>query len=443
MEETIKLIENNEISFLELNNTSINTNLGAKDKIEENKKIEKIKNLRREIYILEDKIKFYDLEVRSMQNLDDEKKRNFDMKSFQQNFEKDIEDVKEKEVIWRRDQFLRIKKFEDEQERVKEKLLEKLEHEEMEKNQKKQEKYMEQLEKLKQKNEALIENKEIYRERNKESIPMKSSKLVYRVAEENFKQKELIEKEEYKIKMTEELAKVKNLKRRINLEEIEEYKKSYDEKQKKIKYEAEKERLLKKEELIKKNLLLPKSDTKLYEKISEEEKKIRIIKEKEKMDRVYAAMKIKQFSKIVQKTIVPKIDEVKKNELQEKISKSQQIRPERIGKSKTERIILKKPDPDKQRKYKWELKLDPIDKVDNNKKNKKKEYKLDYNNTYCNDENEILESASRIERGKSMSQKKRPREKNPDYLTNIRKEREKTEDNDEQEESKKLKFLIN
>ena len=122
---------------------------------------------------------------------------------------------------------------------------------------------------------------ELYKERKKDlkENPIDSTKLVYKINQENFKQKEKIEKDEYKGKMTEELAKIKIMKRRINLEEIEEYTKTHDEKQKKKKYEAGKEKLLKNEEMMKKSLL-PKCETKLYEQISEEEKKIRIIKEK-------------------------------------------------------------------------------------------------------------------------------------------------------------------
>jgi hypothetical protein len=469
LEETIHLLENNDFSLLDIHNNSITINnnslTGGKDKIEEIKKNEKLKNLRKEISILEDKIKFIDVEIRTMQNIEQEKKRNFDIKNFQQNFEKDKKEVEEKEIIWRRDQILRIKKFEVEQERIKEKFLEKLENEEMENNQKKQDKYLEQLEKLKQKNEALRESKEVYQERLRESKenPIDLTKLIYKLNEENFKQKEKLEKEEYKTKMIEELAKLKNIKKRISLKEIEEYKKNYEETQKKRQYEVEKEKLLKKEELMKKNALLPKSNSKLYGKIAEEEKKIRIIKEKEKMDKVYTAMKIKQFSKIVLKTIVPKIDEEKRTELQEKISKSQQIRPEKIGKSKSERIILKKPDPDKPNKYKWEPKLDPIDEINNsnNYKNKnrnnnninnnnKERNKSVYFNTYGNEENinsnlnelnsDTISKYKAIERGKSTSPKRIPLLKNPDYLTNKRKEREKINQENEDEESKNINF---
>jgi hypothetical protein len=349
----------------------------------------------------------------------------------------------------------------------------------MENNQKKQEKYFEQLEKLKQKNEALKESKELYIERIRESKenPIDSSKLIYKLNEENFRQKEQIKKDEYKTKMTEELAKVKNIKRRITLTEIEEYKNNYDEDQKKRRYEAEKEKLLKKEELIKKNALLPKSNTKLYEKIADEENKIRIIKDKQRMDKVYSAMKIKQFSKIVLKTIIPKIDENKRNELQEKISKSQQIRPQKLGKSKTERIILKKPDPDKPKKYKWEPKLDPIEEMSNNNFNnnnkRRKDYDIysdnnlnnNYKGYYNTDINQEYENENKnkekdkdkdedkqyqnnygkykgIERGRSANTKRIiPLIKNPDYLTNLRKEREKERNKEENEngddESKK------
>jgi hypothetical protein len=450
IEETIKLLELNDnsinISRMELNNSLNNNGLGSrKDIIEENLKKNKIKSLKKEINILEEKIKFIDLEIISTQKIEEEKKRKFDMKNFLENFEKDKKEVEEKELIWKRDHMIRIKKFELEQERMKEKLREKLENEDLENNQKKQDKYLEQLEKLKAKTEAMRESIELLKERKQESKAhqINSKNLTYKINEEKLKKKENEEKDQYKQKMIEELSKIHQFKKRLALEEIEKNKKLHDDKFKARKYEKQKEDLLKKEELIKQNSQMPRGETKMYKKVSTEDKKIRIKKTQEKMDKVYTAMKVKQFSKIVLTSIIPKIDEEKRNELQELISKSQYIRPSKLGKSSThsERVILKKPDPESRKKYKWDLKLDPIDEIIEpkyKKRNKRvfsqiennySDLENDNDNEYenHNNNNDNLLGKFDLERLKSASPKRIPMIKAPDYLTSIRKQKEEKE----------------
>jgi hypothetical protein len=450
IEETIKLLELNEnslsinISRIELNNGLNNNGLGSrKDLIEENLKKNKIKKSKKEINILEEKIKFIDLEIISTQKIEEEKKRKFDMKNFLENFEKDKKEVEEKEQIWKRDHLIRIKKFELEQERMKEKLREKIENEELENNQRKQDKYLEQLEKLKAKTEAMRESIELLKERNQEAKahPINSKNLTYKMNEEKLKKKENEEKEQYKQKMVEELSKIHQFKKRLTIEEIEKNKKLHDEKFKARKYEKEKEFLLKKEELIKQNSQMPKGETSMYKKVSCEDKKIRIKKTQEKMDKVYNTMKIKQFSKIVLTSIIPKIDEEKRNELQEKVSRSQIIRPSKLGKSTThsERVILKKADPENRKKYKWDLKLDPIDEIvePKNKKRKRRVFsQIENNYNYSDNENDNNNNDNinenplgkfDLERLKSASPKRMPMVKAPDYLTSIRKQKEEKE----------------
>ncbi len=424
LEENIKLIENNDLSKLDLNN-SINANLSFKEIVDENIKRSKIKDIKNAKYLLEDKLNYLDTQIKELLNIDENTTKKFDVKSYLENFEKDLKEAELREQKWKRDQIQRIKKFEDEQQRIQEKLKEKAEQEEIFYLQKKQEVYQKQLEKIKNKSNNIKDDMNKLNEKKDEwkSNPIDEKQYLFKIVDVNYKKKEIEEREEFKNKMVSELAKKKILFKPLEKGELEEYQKKFEEEKKKKNYEKEKERLLKKEELMKRNLELPKSDTKIYEKIVEEEKKLRENREKEKLDRVYNAMKIKQFSKVVLKNMVPKLDEDKKQELQELIKKSINIRPEKLTKSKHERIILKRPDPEKPKKYNWELKLEDLDEKDKNKNIIKYQARslskinIDKDNL---EENNEKNSVSRI---KSSGKKVSALMKNPDYLTIQRNEK--------------------
>ena len=83
------------------------------------------------------------------------------------------------------------------------------------------------------------------------------------------------------------VAKIKQNFIPIRKEQIEEFKRNYEEQRQNLLYEKEKERLLKQEEIIQRNLTLPKAETQVHQKIIEERKIIRENKEKEKMDKIY------------------------------------------------------------------------------------------------------------------------------------------------------------
>jgi len=424
LEENIKLIENNDISKIDLNN-SINGILLSKELVDENIKRAKIKELKTNKFFLEEKAYYLETQINELIHDEDKFTKKFDAKVYLENFEKEKKEAEIREHKWRKDQIQRAKKFEEEQLRIQERIREKAESDELYYMQKKQETYQKHLEKIKNKSNVIKEDMNKLNEKKDEwkSNPIDDKQYLFKVAEENFKRKELEEKEEVKNKMVAELAKKKILSKPFEKGELEEYQKKFQEEKNKKNYEKEKERLLKKEELMKKNAEIPKPDTKVYEKIVEEEKKLRENREKEKLDRVYNAMKIKQYSKVVLKSLVPKIDEEKKQDLLERINKQAQSRPEKLTKSKHERIILRKPDPDKPKKYNWELKLESVD--EGGKNNKKIRRMNSHNFSKTSHEMEELEYGNDSQnlsgiRKSSEKGKKVPMTKPPDYLTELR-----------------------
>jgi len=341
----------------------------------------------------------------------DNKAKKFDVKVYLENFEKDIKEAELREFKWKKDQIQRAKKFEEDQQRIQERIKEKAESEEIFYVQKKQDAYNKHLEKIKNKSNLIKEDMVKLNELKEEwkTSQVEDKQYLFKILEDNFKKKETEEKEEHRIKMVEELAKKKILFKPVDKCELEDFKKKFEEEKKKKNYEKDKERLLKKEELIKRNSELPKGDTKVYEKIVEEEKKIRENVAKDKLDKVYNAMKIKQFAKVVLKNMVPKIDEEKKQEIAERIKKEAQIRPEKLTKSKHERIILKKPDLDNpNKKYTWERKL----------------HARSLSKTSEEKESSFMRERELKDNENSNRKLKRdPLAKNPDYLTMIREEK--------------------
>ena len=423
-EENIKLIENNDISKIDLNN-SINGIINARELIDENIKRAKIKEIKTAKYLLEDKLSYLESQIKDLLLEDENKAKKFDVKVYLENFEKDKKEAELREHKWKKDQIQRARKFEKEQHRLQEKVKEKAESEEMYYLQKKQETYQKHLKEIKNKSNLIKEDINKLSELKEESraSPVEEKQYLFKIVEENYKNKEMEEKEELKNKMVVELAKKKILFKPLEKGELDEYQKKSEEERKKKLYEKEKERLLKKEELMKKNSELPKSDTKIYEKVVEEEKKHRENREKEKLDKVYNAMKIKQFSKVVLKNMAPKIDEEKKQEILERILKQGQIRPEKLSKSKHERIILKKPDPDNpNKKYNWELKLDYVDEK-KNRYNQKKNHARSLSKTSI-DKGSFRDGKDyEISKDSNKKLKKNPLLKNLDYLTIMRNEK--------------------
>ena len=122
---------------------------------------------------------------------------------------------------------------------------------------------------------------------------------------------------------------------------------------------------------------------------------------------------IKNYSQTVQKLFLPKINENIKKERENRIkSLKTKDNIKKIQRKKNRgRIILVKPDPNKPKKYTWKLKLEPDKRQENNN-----------SILYSKYENPNL-------RSKSADKKHKPLKKLPDYLTEMRLEKDKERNN--------------
>jgi len=422
LEENIILLENNDLTRLDLNVSSS----GGKEIIEDNIRKSRIKEIKNKKEVLERKLVYLEEQVQTL--IKDEESNNvnkkFNLKQYLDNFEKDKKEAELREQKWKRDHEQRVKAFEEQQKKIQERLKEKVENEQLSLNLKKQENYLKKLEQIK--NSAKIHREEVIKlaEMKEEwkNKPISDKQYLFKIAEEEFKKRQQQLQEEEKKRLEIEKAKIKQNYKPISKDEIEEFKKNYEEQRQKLLYEREKERLLKKEEIIQRNSVLPKVETHVHLKIVEEEKKLREVKEKEKMDKIYNKLKIKQFSKVIQTSMVPKIDETKKKEIEERILAEGQ-RPKKPENKRTGRIILKKPDPSKPKKYNWELKLNnsSLSERGNNLGAIENSVSKGIFSTSIIDKSRPFTGENKLKSSKSRSRdKKKPLEKNPDYLTEMR-----------------------
>jgi len=419
----MKILENNDITKIDIN-MSIG---GSKDIIDDNIRKSRIKEIKNKKEVLENKLVYLDVQVQSLMKEEEINNNNkkFNLKQYLDNFEKDKKEAELRELKWKKEHEQRVKVFEEQQKKVQERIKEKTENENLSYNLKRQEIYMKKLEQIKQsaKNHRddvikLAEMKEDWKAR-----PISDKNYLFKLAEEEFKKKQQQLQDEEKKRMESEIAKIKQNFKPISKDELESFKKTYEDQRQKLLYEKEKERLLKKEEIIQKNSNLPKAETQVHQKVMEEEKKMRDNREKEKMDKIYNKLKIKQFSKVIQTSMVPKVDENKKKEIEERILAEGQ-RPKKIENKRTGRIILKKPDPSKPKKYKWDVKLNNSNLSDNKNignnnslsRNAFSASLLNKSRPYTG-ENKLRQSKDRAKDVKDMM---KPLNKNPDYLTELR-----------------------
>jgi len=422
LEENIKILENNDLTRIDLN-ISVS---GGKEIIEDNIRKSRIKEIKNKKEILEKKLYYLDEQVQSLMKEEESNNINkkFNLKQYLDNFEKDKKEADQREQRWKKEHEKRVKAFEEQQKKIQEQLKEKVDNENLSLNLKRQENYLKKLEQIKYNAKKhrddvmkLSEMKEEWKNK-----PISDKQYLFKIAEEEFKKKQQQIQEEETKRLDLEKAKIKQIYKPISRVEIDEFKKNYEEQREKLIYEREKERLLKKEELIQRNSALPKIETHVHHKIIEEEKKLRETKEKEKMDKIYTKLKIKQFSKVIQTSMVPKIDETKKKEIEERILAEGQ-RPKKLENKRIGRIILKKHDPSNPKKYNWELKLNSSSLSDRGnilRANNNSISKGVFSTSILNKSRPFTRE-DKLRSSKSRSrEKKKPLEKNPDYLTEMR-----------------------
>ena len=430
MEDKIKILEFEEkdLNFSKIENKDLNT---SKDVVDENIRKSKLKEIKVNKELVEQRLINLDEQVQHLIEEEEEHSpsKKFNVKMFLENFEQDKLKAEQKALKWEKERISRLKNLNEQQIKIEEKIkvkLEKSEKEIKEKENKRNEEYLKHLEKIKEKTkkkrEEILNLKDEWS--NKEVV---NNQYRYEIAEANFKKKQENIKEEQKVKLNEYIQNKKQHLKPINKEELDDFQSKYEEERQRLILEKEKLRFLKQEEILNSNFALPKKDSKAYFNFKEKEKKEKEKKEKEKLDKIYNSMKIKQFSEVVYSSMLPKVDEGKKQELELRVKKLNDKKGKENHRKKSKkknRILLKKRSPENEKKYKWNLKLLNKSSEENKNFNKRsnsalsKKINLEHNENINNHSNNILNKS----RSKS-AEKRKPLEKLPNYLNEFKAKR--------------------
>ncbi len=200
LEENIKLLENNDLTRIDIN-VSMS---GGKEIIEDNIRKSRIKEIRIKKEILEKKLFYLDEQVDNLMKEEESNNQNkkFNLKQYLDNFEKDKKEAELREHRWKKEHEQRVKVFEEQQKKIQERLKEKVENENLSLNLRKQENYLKKLEQIKQSGkihrEEVIKLSEMKEEwKNK---PINDKQYLFKIAEDEFKKKQQQMQEEEKKK---------------------------------------------------------------------------------------------------------------------------------------------------------------------------------------------------------------------------------------------------
>jgi len=266
---------------------------------------------------------------------------------------------------------------------------------------------MQELERLREKKREKKEKIDHIREHANDKAE-NENKYLFKVLERKYNEKV---EQELKKEIMKKREKMKE--GRITLVEIVEFDKKQKELELKrlVEIEEEKKKLKEQWKQIKENL--PKFESTLTQKLKEEENQKKEKIELEQYKKQSKIKEIKNYSQTVQKLFLPKINENIKKERENRIKNLRtKDNIHKIQRKKNSgRILLVKPDPNKPKKYSWKLKLEP-------------EKRQEANNSilYSKNENPNL-------RSKSADKKHKPMRKLPDYLTEMRLEKDKERNN--------------
>lgn len=429
LEENMRLLELD--GNINLSKLDLNTSIKGEGVVDDNIRKSRIKEIKQTKEVLERKLQTLDEHVQKLMTEEENNiSKKFNLKQFLDNFEKDKSDAANRAKKWEIEQKERIKHMMELEEKKKNKIKQK-EQENLnqikQKEKEREDAYYRNLDKRREKDKINHENleklKEEWKSRNSVTQEYRFQKYEKEFLEQQEKEKEEKKKEDLKW-----LEERRNLLKPINKEEINEFsKKVVEERQKKM-FEKEKKRMLMLEEIQQKNENLPKSESVAYQKAVEEAKQQKENREKEKLDKIYKNMKIKQFSKVIKTELLPKIDEKKKKELEERIVELQNVAKIKKHKAKSKtRVLLKKPDPNKPNKYKWKLKLDCSDDsgrgISKGKSRSRSKSARSVDESRRKDllNGDLIENNLKNRISKSRSgEKRKPLEKHPDYLTEMR-----------------------
>ena len=406
VEENIKIIKDekifNQSNKLNIPYMVIDQNI-KKDKMKENRQIKEL---------LLSRLKGIDEQVNKLMENEKEIKTNkrINIKEFLENFEKDKLKFEEKARKYSAEKKQREQRMINSllKEEKKEKEDGEIKNKELETKKKELEKIrMIELEKLRERKREKKEKIDHIREHVNDKAE-NENKYLFKILEKKYNEK--VEQELKKVIMK---KREKMKEGRITLVDIVEF----DKKQKEIELkriveiEEEKKKLKEQWKQTKENL--PKFESTLTQKLKEEENQKKEKFELEQYKKQSKIKEIKNYSQTVQKLFLPKINENIKKERENRIkSLKTKDNIKKIQRKKNSgRILLVKPDPNKPKKYSWKLKLEPDKRQENNS-----------SILYSKIENSNL-------RSKSADKKHKPLKKLPDYLTEMRLEKDKERNN--------------
>lgn len=371
--------------------------INPSDQVEENIKKAQLKEIKNTKEMLIKKLEGIDEQVQKLMASEEQvaQMKKLNIKQFLENFERDKTLAEQRAQKYEEDMKKREQKMMNsimKAKEKKEKEIEIKEKEEEEKRKKALEKIrIRELEKIRERNKENSE-KVNYFKTHVNDKPASENEYLFKVLENEYK---IREQNEIKREIMKHKAKMKE--GIVTLEEIEEFKKKQKEQELQREAEVEEERKKLKEQWKATKEILPKFESSVMQKVKEEEQKIKEEKEKEEFKKKIKLKEIKNYSEVVSKLFLPKIDENKQKEREERIKNLNARNTIQKHKRKHNRVLLVKPDPQKKRKYNWDVKLTPVEgsvgqtKEDDNKRSRSKSAKH-----------------------------KVPLEKPPDYLTEMR-----------------------
>ena len=390
---------NEDFKSIEFNNKENTILTNPQNQVDENIKKAQMKEIKETKEILLQKLNGINEQVQKLM-IDEEQisqMKKVNIKQFLDNFEKD------KEIIEQR-----AKKYEEEKKLRDQKIISSL----LKANEKKEkeidiQKKEEEEKKKKSLEQIRLKELEIIQKRSKENLekiqfirehvndkPANENEYLFKVLENQYK-----EREENEIKKEIMKHKERMKENFITKDEITQFQKKQKEKELKRLAEVEEERKKLHEQWKKTKENLPKFESSIMQKVKMEEAQLKEQKEMEEFKKKIKLKEVKNYSDAVTKLFLPKIDENVKKEREDRIKNlSVKNNIQKHHTKKNQRILLVKPDPNKPKKYKWDLKLTVEEKNNLNETN----------------------NQNRIKSRSKSANKHKPMEKPPDYLTQMR-----------------------
>ena len=326
------------------------------------------------------------------------KMKKVNIKQFLDNFDKDKEIIEQRAKKYDEEKKLREQKMTSSllkaNEKKEKEINIKKKKEEEERKKSLEQIRLKELERIQKRSKENLEKIQFIKEHVNDK-PANENVYLFKVLETQYK-----EKEENEIKKEIMKHKERIKENFVSKEEINEFQKKQKENELKRLAEVEEERKKLHEQWKKTRKNLPKFESSIMQKVKMEEEQMKEQKEIEEFKRKIKLKEIKNYSDAVTKLFLPKINENVKKEREDRIKNL--LVKNNIQKhhtKKNQRILLVKPDPNKPKKYKWDLKLNSIE--------EKKEI------------NEINKIKINKSRSKSAN-KHKPMAKPPDYLTEMR-----------------------